>query len=110
VDGDTVHLEVDMGFRNTCQHYFRVLGIDTPELRGGTAEQKEAANEAKFRAEVLLTGRDPDYGFGQTEWPLTIRTEKADSFGRYLADIFIDDEVSLSQILLEEGHAVPYGK
>ena len=31
IDGDTVHLEVDLGFRMSCHHHFRLLGIDTPE-------------------------------------------------------------------------------
>ncbi|GAG20500.1 unnamed protein product, partial [marine sediment metagenome] len=35
VDGDTVDLFVDLGFNICIKDRFRLLGIDTPELRGG---------------------------------------------------------------------------
>lgn len=108
VDGDTVDLEVDMGFKTYSTHRFRLLGIDTPELRRGTEEQKVAGRAAAKRVRELLF---PDGDEGSLSHPLVIFTEKSDSFGRWLAEIFIGNEVnSLGQILLDEGHAVPYRK
>jgi len=104
VDGDTVDLDVDLGFYLTASLRFRVLGIDTPELRGGTAESKARAREAKDRVEELLSCGE---GF-----PLMIRTRKADSFGRWLAAIYYpaDDTLelwrSLAETLIAEGLGV----
>lgn len=100
VDGDTVDLIVDLGFYMAASIRFRVLGVDTPELRGGTAETKTAAHEAKdFVTEEL--------GAAAT---IIIRTEKADSFGRWLADVryVVDgEERNLTAELLENGLGVP---
>ena len=75
VDGDTVDLDVDLGFYMTAALRFRVLGVDTPELRGGTDETKAKAREAKAFVEAELSKATRIY----------IATEKADSFGRWLA-------------------------
>ena len=114
IDGDTVHLEVDLGFRMSTEHHFRLLGIDTPELRGGTVESKNKAQQAKRRVKELLFV-DPDEC--TTSFDLLIHTEKADSFGRWLAKVmvFTDLEpvaqwVDISDILIKEGHGVPYAK
>lgn len=109
VDGDTVDLEVDMGFRMFAQHRFRILGIDTPELRRGTEEQKEAGRAAKKRVEELMKIDDAEARLGNP-WDLTVRTEKADSFGRYLAEITLGSGADLGDTLLAEGHAIPYKK
>jgi len=119
VDGDTVDLEVDLGFGMRSIQRFRLMGIDTPELRGGTPESKEKAKEAKARVEQLLIHEvNPQWG----DFPILVHTEKADSFGRYLANVlvFVDFSnenphnpqhwTSVSGILLEEGLAVRYEK
>lgn len=101
VDGDTVDLTLgeDIGFYITTivNVRFRLLGIDTPE-RGqpGYAEAGEyvrswlAANAGKARCS----------------------THKADSFGRWLAYVYItrDDGTvsSLNDDLVAAGHAVVY--
>jgi len=103
IDGDTIELRVDVGFHIYVQKKFRLLGVDTPELRGGTVESKEKARAAKDFVEQIVANR-----------PLLIRTEKPDSFGRWLAKVFIvyrdkDDAIEdLSQLLISEGHGVPY--
>ena len=103
VDGDTVYLTVNLGFHISAYLSFRLLGVDTPELRGGTVETKELANKAKdFVKEQLEQASS-----------ITITTEKADGFGRWLADInyTIDDtKYNLSQILLEKDLAEVYSK
>ena len=109
IDGDTIELRADVGFHTYVQKKFRLLGVDTPELRGGTAESKERARKAKDFVEQIVANR-----------PLIIRTEKPDSFGRWLARVFIvyqakdgpvhDALEDLSQLLIDEGHGVPYKK
>jgi micrococcal nuclease len=77
VDGDTVDLKVDLGFYLSAALRFRVLGLDTPELRGGTPETKAKARRAKEFVLDLLSSAAAIY----------IKTEKADSFGRWLAEV-----------------------
>lgn len=75
VDGDTVDLRVDVGFYLTAALRFRVLDLDTPE-RG---EPGWAEATAVARA-WLTSGRR-----------LRATTAKADSFGRWLAQVYDPD-------------------
>lgn len=85
VDGDTVDLEVDMGFYLHASLRFRLYGVDTPELNSSDPAQREQALEAKrFVEQALPTVTAIPY-------PLRIRTHKADSFGRWLAEIWYPD-------------------
>ena len=46
---------------------------------------------------------------GDGEWPFVVRTEKADSFGRWLAEVHrTDDPVSLTDAIIATGHGVAY--
>lgn len=105
VDGDTVILrvykEIDFGFKvKQTQSYegsFRLIGIDTPELRGGTPETKAAGRVAKERLIEILNESSE----------ITARTHKPDNFGRWLVELFIDQEgESVNEQLIREGHAV----
>lgn len=93
VDGDTVWLDVDLGFDVRRKDSFRLYGIDTPELPSpeGVA--------ARNRLLSLLTGQ------------ITVETikDRREKYGRYLARVYAGDpQVDVGQVLLEEGHARPY--
>lgn len=92
VDGDTIDLEVDVGFYLTTVIRVRLLGVDTPE-RG----QAGWADATAFTTRWLAArgGR------------LRATTVKTDSFGRWLADIYAGTE-HLGPALLDAGHARPY--
>lgn len=49
VDGDTLDLEVDLGFRNYLEMRLRLLGIDTPEKVGATRPMGELATRELSR-------------------------------------------------------------
>ena len=101
IDGGSAWLEVDVGFRMTYQYNFRLVRINTPELRASDPETKVKAYEAKDRlAELIPVGSK-----------VRIQTAKAGKYGRWLVDIWVDDGVSsqnVNDIMLEEGHAVNY--
>jgi len=81
VDGDTVDLKIDVGFYQTSALRFRLLNVDTPE-RGqvGWTECTEFVRE-------WLVGRK-----------LVARTQKSDSFGRWLVWLYdADTRADLSQ-------------
>jgi len=109
VDGDTVDLLVDLGFHDYRKERFRVLGVDTPELRAKEAAVRERAQAA--RAQVIEWLKPAVANLAV--WPLRIRTERdPDSFGRYLAAVwFVGDtgtERELGAALVTAGLAVPY--
>lgn len=92
VDGDTVKLDVDLGFGLAAKHTFRLYGIDTPE-RG-----RAGYDEAKTLVNILA----PPLSLVQ------IQTLKdADKYGRYLAILHVTDGC-VNDILVEDGLAVPY--
>lgn len=98
VDGDTVDLEMDLGFRITHALRVRLLGIDAPELRGATREAGAAARDA-LHAMVAPASEGG---------ALLVRTHKGDrrdGFGRYLATLF-DGEVNINARMVEAGQAV----
>ena len=82
----------------------RVLGIDTPEIRG---EQKETKG---VLAKKIVQRWIADHCKVGAKWPLLIETYKADSFGRYLARIQSEETgEDLTVMLLEKGYK-PYFK
>ena len=101
VDGDTVDLEVDLGFTVLLRQRFRLLGINTPEVRGA---EKEAGHAATAFASALAP-------LGSAVVVVSTKTGK---FGRWLGEIYPTKEggrrlQSIDSALLEAGHAVPYG-
>ena len=112
VDGDTVYFEVDVGFKTKMTHSMRLLGIDTPEIRGGTDESKAKGQLAKAALmEKLGMDLEPE-----KRPPLVVKTHKnPDSFGRYLAIAYICGDVdegaeNVNQWMLDEGYAGSYVK
>jgi len=92
VDGDTIDVNVDLGFNITREIRLRLLGVDTHETYGVSHDSKEyqrGIEETKFVAEWL-----PD--------EFIIRTEKKGKYGRYLAEIERPDGEILNNRLLQE--------
>lgn len=107
IDGDTVDLQVDLGFHMTASLRFRLLGVDAPELHAKDLPERERAVAAK---QYLVTSLLPTPFVGDSaSWPLLVHTEKADSFGRWLADVWIAESgVSVGGELMKLGHAAEY--
>lgn len=101
-DGDTFRADIDLGFSAWLKNVnFRMMGIDTPELRGDAAE-KEAGRVARDRLHELMPVGSP----------VLIQSTKAGKYGRYLADVFVEQAegitIHVNAVLVAEGHAVPY--
>ena len=103
VDGDTVDLEVDLGFRVKRYERFRLLYIDAPE----TALRKGVTPEEKAAGLALKAYLSDEYPPGTK---MVVKSQKADSFGRWLAEVWVPDlgDTSLNQWLLDEGLVEPY--
>lgn len=92
VDGDTLHLDVDLGFDIKRKDAFRLYGLNAPEM---STEAGLAAKEwliAKLTEGVLI---------------ITTHKDRREKYGRYLATLWIDQK-NVNQAMIEEGHAVPY--
>jgi len=97
IDGDSCHLDVDLGFGIRQKMTIRLFGINTPELVGA---ESAAGKEAKSFLESLIGGKK-----------ILIRTHKdrREKYGRLLAEIYVPgDEQSVNDKMIVAGHAKPY--
>ena len=93
VDGDTLDLDVDMGFRAwRMSERFRLAGINAPEMRGESRAEGIAARD--FIAGILAAGAE-----------VVIETAKDDAFGRWIATVWLHDGRCLNDLMVAEGHA-----
>jgi micrococcal nuclease len=103
VDGDTIDVDIDLGFSVSFFSRVRLAGIDTPESRTTDAKEKALGLEVKEKIKKELAAAKD----------VVIKTEKPDSsekYGRILGWVFLDgSEVSLNQKLINEGYAWTYG-
>lgn len=104
-DGDTLTVDIDLGFSIVMHNIkLRLAGIDTPEIRGGTAETKKAARDARDFVREKCLGKE-----------IYLQTLKKGKYGRYIATVWhIEDlekcEKSINDLLLENNLAVEYMK
>jgi len=99
VDGDTVDVDIDLGFSHWIHNErIRLYGVDTPECRTRDAEEKAAGLLAKkFVEDALHVGGT-----------YTLTTKEKGKFGRYLGVIMLSDRTSINAVLVTEHLAVPY--
>lgn len=97
VDGDTVDLDVDLGFRTSFKDRFRLKGIDAPEQRTRDLIEKKAGLAATARLQELIPVGSQ----------VIVETDKAGKYGRWIATIYAND-VDINQQMIKEGHATPY--
>ena len=102
VDGDTIDVDIDLGFDISFTSRVRLAGIDTPESRTTDKREKVLGLEVKQRLKELLSKSSS----------LVIKTEKPDStekYGRILGWLFIDGaEKSINEGLIADGYAWGY--
>ena len=93
VDGDTVWLDVDLGFRLKMQTEFRLMGVDTPEHgQTGYTEAIDAVN-----------------GWAPAGSPIDLVSFKPDKYGRWLASVrTAGTKVPVNDLLVSNKLAVPY--
>lgn len=102
VDGDTIDVDIDLGFDISFTSRVRLAGIDTPESRTTDKEEKVLGLEVKDRLKTLISSAST----------IVIRTEKPDSsekYGRILGWLFLDGaEKSVNEALIADGYAWGY--
>lgn len=102
VDGDTLDVQVDLGFYLTREVRLRLLDVDTHEVYGVEKESEEyrrGKQESAFVEEWVTDASG--------KWPFLVRTEKTGKYGRYLAVVERrDDGEILNNRLLDEFEGV----
>ena len=108
VDGDTVDVDIDLGFGVVLtDERVRIMGIDTPESRTSDKVEKIFGLASKERLKELL-GKE-------TILKTQINKDGEDmkgKFGRVLGDFIVEEWEGqprmVTDVLIEEGHAVKY--
>ena len=100
-DGDTVTADIQLGFYVIAHKVkLRLYGINTPEIRGGTAETKKAGITARDWLREKVSDKE-----------VTVKSFGKGKYGRWLVELYLnEEETSLNQQLIDQGLAVPYLK
>jgi micrococcal nuclease len=110
VDGDTIDVTIDLGFKTWKKVRVRMEGINTPESRTRDLEEKKLGLAAKARLQEILKHNNNE---------CVLKVSGVGKFGRALSTVFVeslsplngDDGVTLIDVnkqLITEGHAVEY--
>jgi micrococcal nuclease len=97
-DGDTITIASVLP--NTVEPVYRfsvrLNGIDTPEIKGKTPEERELAKHARDALSDKIYGRF-----------IELKNIDMEKYGRILADVYLDNE-HINQWLIDSNFAVPY--
>lgn len=101
-DGDTITVASKLPYKTSLLYRFqvRLLGIDSPEMKGHTEEEKTAAHNSQRALEALVLNNT-----------VYLENTKQEKYGRILADVFVichGNKIHVNKWLLENGYAVPY--
>lgn len=102
VDGDTIDVDIDLGFSISYSQRVRLAGIDTPESRTTDKFEKTLGLESKeYLKTKLKDAKD-----------VVIKTQKPDSsekYGRILGWLYVDGaEISINEQMIQDGYAWGY--
>lgn len=101
IDGDTLDVNIDLGFKITTVQRIRMAGINTPETYNTKkdSEEYQRGMAAKQFVEQRLTANNNQ---------ILLETEKVtEKYGRYIGTIWLPDSaVTLNDELVEKGYAI----
>lgn len=104
IDGDTIDLEIDLGFHVKITKRARLSGIDTFEKHSRLVFERELAAKATALLTNILEKKI-----------VKIKTliDKEDKYGRILVEVYANDfdfenHNSVNIMLIQEGLALPY--
>ena len=110
VDGDTIDVIIDLGFKTWKKVRVRMEGINTPESRTRDLEEKKRGLAAKDRLVEILELNNNE---------CVLQVSGVGKFGRAIASVYVDTlspasekssmtTINVNKQLIEEGHAVAY--
>ncbi len=101
-DGDTITIAGRLPYPESRLYRFqvRLLGIDSPEIKGKMDKEKEAAHKSQHALESLVLNKT-----------VLLREISTEKYGRILANVYLvtdTEELLVNKWMLTNGHAVPY--
>lgn len=102
VDGDTIDVDIDLGFNVSYSQRVRLAGIDTPESRTKDKFEKVLGLEAKEYVKSKL--KDASDIVIKTELP-----DSSEKYGRILGWLYVNNQTkSVNEMMIEDGYAWGY--
>lgn len=97
-DGDTITIATKLPYEASPLYriHVRLNGIDTPEIKGKSPEEKEVSKEARESLSKLLLHKK-----------VHLKNLSSEKYGRLLADVYLD-ELHINQWMVEQRYAVKY--
>jgi micrococcal nuclease len=106
IDGDTIDVLIDLGFRVSSHQRIRLVGVDTPEIHSSDPDKRAKAQAAKAFTTAWVESH---------EGRVIVKSQKpggGDKYGRWLATVYppgATTEPALNVSLISAGHAIAYG-
>lgn len=97
IDGDTIDVQIHLGFGIELKQRVRLYGINTPETRTLDLDEKKRGRAAKDRLKELLP----------REFVIETILNKRGKYGRVLGILWVNDE-NINNTMVTEGHAKEY--
>lgn len=102
VDGDTIDVDIDLGFDISLSKRVRLAGIDTPESRTSDKFEKALGLESKEYLKKHI--KDAQQIVIKTELP-----DSSEKYGRILGWLYVDGGTkSINETMIEDGYAWGY--
>lgn len=97
-DGDTITIAAKLPYKGSPIYRFsvRLNGIDTPEIKGKTNDEKQCAVLARDTLKELILGKRVE-----------LRNVQNEKYGRILAEVYCD-EINLNEWMITQRFAVKY--
>lgn len=97
-DGDTFTLAAKLPNTDGPVYRFtvRLNGIDTPEIKGKTATEKELAKRARDALSSLMMNKI-----------VILKNVETEKYGRLLAEVYVDD-ININNYMVDNKYAVKY--
>lgn len=110
VDGDTVVIDIDLGFDVVFTNQkVRLLGVDTPESRTSDKTEKVFGLASKDYAKKFIEGCKDKHVIIRTHISDDVDSNGREKFGRLLGEIINPDTKKvLNEELINNGYAVRY--
>jgi micrococcal nuclease len=97
-DGDTITIASKLPYAESPLYRFsvRLNGIDSPEIKTKSEEEKKLAQKAKEKMSELVLGKN-----------IILKNVQVEKYGRILADVYINN-IHVNEYMIEQGLAVRY--
>jgi micrococcal nuclease len=105
VDGDTIDADIDLGFNVSTRQRIRLCRINAPETRLQSKiknlEERIQEKNLGLRSKSYLSKLCKDN-------KVFLHSVGSGKYGRVLGELYTEDQKSINDLMLSEGHARPY--